>query len=60
MVQQPVLQDKLVSANNPQQLNYRMQPIRQVAVRSNYQFGSTSKVIQPAVIPTNGRVVHAK
>jgi hypothetical protein len=60
MVQQPVLQDKLVSVNNSQQLNYRMQPIRQVAVRSNEQFGSTSKVIQPAVIPTNGRVVHAK
>ena len=58
---QPVFQDKLVSAGNPpQQLNYRMQPVRQVAVRANEQFGSTSKVIQPAVIPTNGRVVHAK
>jgi len=60
MVQQPVLQDKLVSAGKPQQLNYRMQSVRQVAVRANDQFGSTSKVIQPATIPTNGRVVHAK
>jgi len=60
MVQQPVLQDKLASVNNSQQINYRMQPVRQVAVRANDQFGSTNKVIQPAVIPTNGRVVHAK
>ena len=60
MAQQPVLQDKLVSTGNSQQINYRMQPVRQVAVRSNDQFGTKSKVIQPAVIPTNGRVVHAK
>jgi len=58
--QQPVLQDKLVSANGSQQLNYRMQPVRQVAVRSNEQFGTGNKVIQPAIIPANGRVVHAK
>ena len=60
MTQQPVLQDKLVSVGNTQQINYRMQPVRQVAVRANDQFGSKTKVIQPAVIPTNGRVVHAK
>jgi len=60
VTQQPVLQDNLVSVGNPQQINYRMQPVRQVAVRANDQFGTKSKVIQPAVIPTNGRVVHAR
>ena len=58
-VQQSMLQDKLVAAGT-QQVNYNMVPVRQVAVGANDQFGSTSKVIQPATIPTNGRVVHAK
>ena len=57
---QPVLQDKLVIAGS-QQVNYRMTPVRQVAFGTrNDQFGTSSKVIQPATIPTNGRVVHAK
>lgn len=55
---QPVLQDKLISGQ--QQMNYRMQPIRQVATGENERFGTTNKVIQPATIPSNGRVVHAK
>ncbi len=58
--QQPMSQDKLVSAAGTQQVNYRMSPVRQVAVGPNEQFGSTNKVIQPATVPTNGRVVHAK
>ena len=61
--QQMVLQDKLVSGQqqvNRQQMNYRMQPIRQVSTNENEQFGTTSKVIQPATIPNNGRVIHAK
>ena len=58
--QQPVLQDKLVTAGS-QQVNYRMTPVRQVTFSTtrNDQFGTASKVIQPATIPTNGRVVHA-
>ena len=59
-IRQPVMQDKLVTAGSQQQINYNMYPVRQVAVRANEQFGSTNKVIQPATIPTNGRVVHAK
>jgi len=57
-MQQPMFQDKLVAAG-PQQVNYQMYPVRQVATGSNDQFGSTNKVIQPATIPANGRVVHA-
>ncbi|MCL2117980.1 MAG: hypothetical protein FWH27_06085 [Planctomycetaceae bacterium] len=57
--QQPALQDKLVTAGT-QQVNYNMYPVNQAAFGSHGQFGSTNKVIQPATIPANGRVVHAK
>lgn len=55
---QPVSQDKL-AGNNMQQVNYRMYPVRQVSTNPNEQFGTSSKVIQPATMPTNARIVHA-
>ena len=59
MSPQPVFQDKLVSTG-PQLVNYRLIPVRQVSVGQNeQQFGSTNKVIQPATIPSNGRIIHA-
>lgn len=56
--QKPVMQDKLV-AGNSQQVNYRMYPVRQVSNNANDQFGTSSRVIQPAIMPADSRVVHA-
>ncbi|MDR1491716.1 MAG: hypothetical protein LBT05_03195 [Planctomycetaceae bacterium] len=59
---QPVVLQIPEQQMNPQRIavNQNVYPIRQVSGGQLEQFGTTSKVIQPAQISANSKVIHAK